>query len=116
MSPARVPWTEEQTRKALELRDTGLTWDRVAELMGCSRCKLRSEVDAEYRENSRLSKIAYRAKKSEEGRDQFTLEPVIPKNPAYDPKRDGMPCHGTLTAALMGDPFPGRSEYMRRAG
>lgn len=37
-------------------------------------------------------------------------------NPIFDPRRDEMPQHRTLSAMLLGDPLPGRSALDQKRG
>lgn len=120
MSRATFPWTPELERLAKDLRGDGMPWCKVAARIGCSDDTVRGRLDAEWKARRRAGVNAARRRnglsRSATGHThRASGESSERRDPIFDPKRDGCFEHESLTAALMGDPFPGRSEIMRRA-
>lgn len=115
--PPLEEWPDEKRDAAKAMLASGESWANIARAFGCSYSKVKSELVPGYREFLTYAQLKTRAKKSEL-RNVKAEAPVVPetRNPLYDPRRDGFKPHSSLTAELLGDPFPGRDEVMRRAG
>lgn len=115
--PLLDPWSDEQKAGAQKMRDAGVSWEALADAYGCSVAKAKGEIMPGFRERQAIAQSEYRVKLAEKRRRNII--PLLPperKNPVYDPKRDGVREPMDLTGQLLGDPFPGRAELMRRAG
>lgn len=97
------------------------SWEEVARVLKYGRFALRARLDPEFRERSRAASAEYRRQTAEtlrianeiRGNEQQSR---VVRKPLYDPKRDGVREPASLTAAVFGDPWPGRADLMRRLG
>jgi hypothetical protein len=113
----------DQIRAALLMREGDIPWKEIGRRLKVSPKTIRGRCDPEYRayinrQNAARKRAiacgAHIPKKLhivDAGRPEDE-----PRNPIYDPRRDGIIPPASLTAELLGDPFVGRSELMRRAG
>ena len=62
-----------------------------------------------YTENKRVRERTAYKKRTDRLRSPQAIIPKPNHNPLYDPQRDGSLFHTNITAAMFGDPLPGRS-------
>lgn len=108
-----------QISAAKEMRAGGMSWYAIGKALGRYPDSIRRMADPDYAEHVRQLNRR-RLRDIEEGTRQVQARHYVPaeepKNPIYDPRRDGpLGEHTSLTGALMGDPPPGYHEKIRRA-
>jgi hypothetical protein len=120
------PWTPDDIARLISMAEAGASWDAIGEALsrgpfGCQ-AKWRDLRPAEERARSRVAKLAEMRKGStmaapravrRDSRDSeiFVARQAPPRPPAMPPQ--------SLTAAVLGDPVPGRSaldQRMRTSG
>lgn len=115
--------TPEQIQRVKRMREDGMTWRSIGMYFHCRAESIRTQIDPEYRlyrhgrivEARRIRK-ARRTDEISQGiieRDKFA---AIPREPVYDPKRDGPPEWKSVDAYIFGDPPIGRSALDKRFG
>src|ERR1700674_606642 len=125
--PRPRPLSPEQQAEARRLLADGATWGELARHFGYSYSGLRRQLDPEFRASMNASARNVEANKltgRPPGRPPATghqsaapfepsgvrvMDGQMPRNPLYDPRRDGIQQPRDLTAVLMGDPPVGRS-------
>lgn len=109
-----------QVAAANKLHEAGLGWREIGRQLGCDKNTIRSRCDPAFREHINKLQSARKAAILAGSHIPKTIRLVHendePKNPLYDPHRDGPRPYADSTAAILGDPFVGRSEIMRRVG
>lgn len=115
--PISTPLTPAQHAAVLRRRAAGVSWARIATALGVTYITLRRQCDPAFRAacHRRDAAAARDRRRARPRLDPFLPEDPRDANPLYDPRRDDMPPPQSLTAALMGDPPPGRRELLRHA-
>jgi hypothetical protein len=117
---AMHPDYSEQIASAKAMRAAGANWREISDRLGVPINSIRHRADPEFRARA-LAKDKIRRDRIAAGlhtpKDMHIVRDGHgPRNPVFDPKRDGVREPQSLTAFLLGDPWPGRNEIMRRAG
>ena len=109
MNPARR-LTRYEWARATKLRRLGWSWATIAPQFRMGTYALRRQVDPEFRKKGGV-KLYQPSPEAATGNFIPRVDRIArhePRNPVYDPSRDGERRHDSLTAALMGDPPVGQ--------
>lgn len=125
-----MPLSAERTRQARAMRNSGMRWEHICREIGASYYIVRSALDKEWGEATRRKTNMNRHRRKGEPatvpRDLASklathpnhVEPVmrVPAEVLADREQRATLQPASLTAAVFGDPLPGRSALDRRRG
>lgn len=104
--------TQDQISQARKMRASGQQWALICQFVGENYHTVRRAIDPLWAQSRRdgVNEIRNRRRVPEPGKNScgFT-ESREPRNPDYDPRRDGVLEPQTLSQIFLGDPLPGRS-------
>jgi hypothetical protein len=111
--------TPDQISAARALRQQGHGWTDIGKAVGVNYYRVRRLLDPEWAQRRRdgINSLRRRERLVQTGSARGQVwESYLPRNPTFDPRRDGVVEPQNINQLILGDPLPGRSALDAKRG